>query len=287
VARPGILDCTAFAIRRADAPKSRRRLSAVTVDTTEYEQIRARLWPPQQTEPMADSSAGATHDLINYLAVIDGCISLLLMDANPGGRMHMVLTEADHAAKRCISLTRHLLDVSRTEAHRPRELCVNDVLAGVEAVLRRLVGKGIELIISCAPDVGLVQADPQEIERILLNLVVNARQAIAGTGTITLLTSNTQDDHVGGREVGPAPYVVISVSDDGTGMDAETCAHLFEPFFTTTEEGTGLGLAIVYDIVARRGGHVQVESEPGHGTTFRVLLPRIDDDRMAGRCSHE
>jgi signal transduction histidine kinase len=259
----------------------------VTVDTTEYEHMEAHPRPWQQTEPAAESSAGTTHDLVNYLAVIDGCINVLLMDANPGDRMHVVLTEADHAAKRCISLTRHLLDVSRTEAHRPRELCVNDVLAGVEGVLRRLVGKGIELIISCAPDVGLVRADPQEIERVLLNLVVNARQAIAGTGTITLLTSSTQDGHVGGREVGPAPYVMISVSDDGTGMDERTRTHLFEPFFTTTEEGTGLGLAIVYDIVARRGGHIQVESEPGRGTTFRVLLPGIDDDRMAGRCSHE
>ena len=160
---------------------------------------------------------------------------------------------------------------------------VNDVLAGVEGVLRRLAGKGVELTIACAPDVGLVQAAPQEIERILLNLVVNARQAITGAGTITLVTSNAQVDHVGEEEIGPVPYVMISVSDDGTGIDEETRARLFEPFFTTREDGTGLGLAIVYDIVARSHGHVQVESEPGHGTTFRIYLPRIDDDRTAGR----
>jgi signal transduction histidine kinase len=194
-----------------------------------------------------------------------------------------MLTEAASAINRCTLLAQHMQELSHMAVRQPEKVCVNDVISGMAGTLYCLAGGDAELIITCAPDVGLVHAVPQEIERILLNLVVNACQAITGTGTIALATSNTQADHGAGKETGSAPYVTISVSDDGTGMDEETRARLFEPFFTTREDGTGLGLAIVQDIVARSRGHVQVESEPGQGTTFRVLLPRIDSGETAGR----
>ena len=259
----------------------------MTVDIIEYEQKGAHPRQLSQMDPTAWSGAGATHDLINYLSVVDSYISLLLMDANPGDRLHLVLAEADNAVERCMSLARQLLAISRTAATRPQELCVNDVIAGTESALRSLVGQDAELIIACAPDVAPVRADPQEIERILLNLVVNARQAITDTGTITLQTANVQVDQVDGKEVKPTDYVVIAVRDNGTGMDEETRAHLFEPFFTTRANGTGLGLAIVYDIVSRNHGRVQVESKPGRGTTVKVLLPRIRDDKMEERRSRD
>ena len=259
----------------------------MTVDIIKYQQRGAHLCQSAPMDPTASLGAGATHDLVNYLSVVDSYISLLLMDANPGDRLHRMLTEADNAVEKCMSLARQHLAKSRTAANRSQELCVNDVIASMEAVLRRLVGQDAKFTIACAPDVALVRADPQEIERILLNLVVNARQAITDTGTITLQTANVQVDQVDGKEVKPTDYVVIAVRDNGTGMDEETRAHLFEPFFTTRANGTGLGLAIVYDIVSRNHGRVQVESKPGRGTTVKVLLPRIRDDKMEERRSRD
>ena len=254
----------------------------MTVDTIACPQQGAYLRQSSQTDPTA-----SLHDLINYLSVVDGCINLLLMDASPGDRMHRVLTEADSALEKGMSLARQHLAISRAVENRVQALCANDVIAGMEGVLRRLIGPDAEFTIACAPDVALVRADPQEIERILLNLVVNARQAITDSGTITLQTENAQVDQVDGKEVESAAYVAITVRDNGTGMDEDTRARIFEPFFTTRENGTGLGLAIVQDIVSRNHGRVQVESKPDRGTTFKVLLPAIRKCEMEERWSRD
>ena len=162
-----------------------------------------------------------------------------------------------------------------------------DVIVGLESILKRLVSQDVELTISCAPDAGLVQADPQDIERVLLNLVANARQAIPGTGTITLGVVNAPISRTDDERISPGSYVALSVSDTGIGMDQQTRARIFEPFFTTRRDGTGLGLAIVHDIVTRSQGIIRVDSELGCGTTFTVLLPRLDKGNMKERSEHE
>ena len=256
----------------------------MTVEITEHEQMETNLWLSQQIGSAPCLGAGVTHDLINYLAVADSYMSLLLMDADPGGRMHRVLTEAAHAVQESIFLARHLLRLNRTGTRHLQKLSIRDFVVGMESMLSHLVGRDIELIVSSTPDVGLVQADPQEVERLLLNLVVNARQAITGTGTITLLIANAQADEINGKGIDPKPYVTISVSDTGIGMDRETCAHIFEPFFTARKDGTGIGLAIVHAIVARSQGSIRVESKLGCGTTFTVYLPRVDAHEIRARC---
>ena len=255
----------------------------MTIDTLNGKQTLAQVRQQREADPAPHWSAAITHDLVNYLSVADGCISLLLMNTDSDRPAQPMLTEAASAINRCTLLAQHMQELSHMTLRQPEKVCVNDVISGMAGTLHCLAGREVELMITCAPNVGLVHAVPQEIERILLNLVVNACQAIGDTGTIAIVTSNAQVDHVGEEEIGPEPYVMISVSDDGTGMDEETRARLFEPFFTTREDGTGLGLAIVHDIVARSRGHVQVESEPGQGTTFRIYLPRIDDDGTVGR----
>lgn len=259
----------------------------MTVEITEHKQMEAQLWLSQQIGSAPKQGAEVTHDLVNYLAVVDSYMSLLLMDADPGCRMHRALTEAARAVQKSILLARHLLRLNRTETRHVQELHIRDIVVGMEGMLGRLVSKDVELIVSCTPDVGLVQADPQEIERVLLNLVLNARQAIAGAGTIALLVTNAPVDETDDRGIDPTRYVAISVSDTGIGMDEETRAHIFEPFFTTRKDGTGIGLTIVHDIVARSHGSIRVESKLGCGTTFTVLLPRLDEDNMKETFEHE
>jgi len=163
------------------------------------------------------------------------------------------------------------------------DLRIRDVIVGLAGVLDPLVGEDVELTVSCAPDVGLVRTDPEEIERVVVNLVINARQAITGTGTIAVRVANTQVDETADQGMGPRAHVAISVSDTGIGMDEETRSRVFEPFFTTKKGGTGLGLATVRDIVTRSCGSIQVESKLGYGTTFTVYLPRVDGGESTER----
>ena len=254
----------------------------MTVDTIERRPMEAH--PSQPQLAVATTwSAEAAHDLINYLSIVDSYVDLLLRDADPGDEIHLMLTQTDTAVDKCILLARNLLILNLGAERRSEELCINDIVASSAGMLRHLVGKHIELTIDCAPSVGLVRVDRQEMERVLLNLVTNACQAIPGTGAITLQTANVQVDRVDKSTDEPTQYVTIAVSDTGRGIDAELLPHLFEPFFTTRKEGTGMGLAIVHDIVDRNNGRIRVESEPGCGTTFRIYLPRIDDDSTAGR----
>jgi two-component system cell cycle sensor histidine kinase/response regulator CckA len=257
------------------------------MQTTENKHTTTHPTLSQQTDPVTRFGAGVTHDLVNYLAVADSYIRLLLTDADPADGTHRALTEASHAVQKSMLLARHLLRLNRTRTRRVQELFVQEIVAGMEGMLGQLVGEDVELILSCAPDAGAVRVDPQEIERVLLNLVVNARQAIAGAGAVTLLVADAPVDETDGTGSGPARYVAISVSDTGIGMDEETRAHVFDPFFTTRRDGTGIGLAIVHDIVARSHGSIKVESEPEHGTTFTVLLPRIDNSNVKETLEHD
>jgi len=260
----------------------------VTTDVTEHRRMEGHLRQAQKMEAIGRLAAGVAHDFNNYLAVMDSYADLLLMDLEPGESMHHELAEIARAVERSKSLVRQLLAFSRLQtgaAVHPQVLNVNEAITKAEGILRRLAGRDIELITKYDPDLGLVRADPGQIEQVLLNLVTNARDAIAGTGTITIRTANAEIDRVDEKEGEPAPYVMIAVSDTGAGIDEETRTHIFEPFSTTKENGvgTGLGLSTVYGIVRQSGGHIKVESEPGYGTGFTIHLPRINDSREASR----
>jgi PAS domain S-box-containing protein len=252
----------------------------VTTDITERRQIEERLRQTQKMEAMGRLAAGMAHDFNNYLTVIDSYADLLLMDLGLGAPMHHELGEITKAVELSKTLTRQLLAFSRQQTSvvgHPQMLCVNQVIASIEDILRRLAGNDVDLIIQAEPHLGLVHTDPGQIEQVLLNLVSNARDAISGSGTVIIRTANLDSQHVDEHPSITGPSVVIAISDTGVGIDAETLLHIFEPFYTTKEDGrgTGLGLSIVYSIVQQSGGHVEIESAVGQGTTFKVYLPRV------------
>jgi CheY-like chemotaxis protein len=223
------------------------------------------------------------HDFNNMLAVINGYSELILMGPETSRSIRGPVEEIRKAGERAASLTRQLLAFSRKQIIQPRELDLSEVVSNIQRMLRRLIGEDIELVTAARPareGLGHVKADPGQIEQVLLNLVVNARDAMPRGGRVTLGLRNVQLEATRGKdseEVAAGPYVELSVADTGCGMDAATLSQIFEPFFTTKEvgEGTGLGLATVYGIVMQNQGHVTVESTLGEGSTFRVYLPRL------------
>ena len=254
---------------------------AVVRDVTREHEIQAQLQHAQKMEVAGRLAGGVAHDFNNVLTIITGRTQILLrrMPADDPRRRDVALIQ--EAALRAAGLTRQLLLFSRKQAVVPRVVALETVVGDMEKMLHRLIGEDIELALVTEPGTGRVKADPGQLEQVLMNLVVNARDAMPGGGRITITVSNVDVDaaltrrHVGLR---PGPYVVVEVRDTGCGMDAETQRLIFEPFFTTKapDKGTGLGLSIVYSIVKHTEGEVIVESAPGRGTAFRIFLPRVD-----------
>jgi CheY-like chemotaxis protein len=230
-------------------------------------------------ESVGRLAGGVAHDFNNMLQSILGNASLALQDLSPDSQLRECLEEIQKSAQRSADLTRQLLAFARKQTIQPKVLDLNDTVAGMLKMLRRLIGENIELTWMPGPGIWPVKVDPSQIDQILANICVNARDAIAGAGKVTIETVNValDDTYVTIHpECAPGDYVMMAVSDNGQGMNAEIRAHLFEPFFTTKEmgKGTGLGLATVFGIVKQNRGLINVYSEPGHGATFKIYLPR-------------
>jgi PAS domain S-box-containing protein len=260
-------------------------------DITDRVRLEDQLRQAQKMEAVGRLAGGVAHDFNNLLTAIGGYSGLLLADLAPTDPRRSDVEEIKKATERAAALTRQLLAFSRRQVLQPRVLDLNAVIAGAEKLLRRLIGEDIRLVTRLDPALGAVRADAGQIEQVVMNLAVNARDAMEGGGTLTIETRNAEvlGSH---REpdrdaMPPGRYVQIRVRDTGTGIDAETKRHIFEPFFTTRElgKGTGLGLATVYGIVKQSGGYIWVDSDPGRGALFTVDLPQVgvhDGDAEAG-----
>jgi PAS domain S-box-containing protein len=246
----------------------------------EKDKLQEQLLQSQKMESVGRLAGGVAHDFNNMLAVIIGHVALAMMKANPSEPMHAHLTEIQHAAQRSADLTRQLLAFARKQAVMPKVLNLNDTVSGMFKMLKRLIGEDITIIWKPGAVLWPVKLDPTQIDQLLANLCINARDAISGMGKITLETQNSTIDEAycaGHKDFVCGDYVVLVVSDTGIGMNKDVLEHLFEPFFTTKEvgKGTGLGLATVYGIVKQNNGFVHVYSEPNLGTSFKMYFPRF------------
>jgi two-component system cell cycle sensor histidine kinase/response regulator CckA len=235
----------------------------------------------QKMEAIGRLAGGVAHDFNNVLSVIMGYGDLLLGDLKVTDPMRESVEEIRNAATRAAGLTRQLLLFSRQQVMEPKVIDLREILAGMDKMLRRILGEDVELISRLSGAAGKIKVDPSHIEQVILNLVVNARDAMPTGGKLTIEAENVdldEDFTVGQLPTKTGPHVMLAVTDTGTGIDRETQARIFEPFFTTKErgKGTGLGLSTVFGIVQQAGGNVWVDSEPGKGTTFKVYLPRVD-----------
>jgi PAS domain S-box-containing protein len=248
----------------------------------EREKLQTQLIQAQKMESVGRLAGGVAHDFNNLLTVILGHAELALTQVDPGQPFHADLQEVLKAAQRSADLTRQLLTFARKQTVTPRVLDLNEAVTSTLKMLKRLIGEDIDLLWSPSAELWPIKVDPTQVDQILANLCVNARDAIAGVGKVTVETQNvTLDEAYCAAHLGcePGEYVLLAVSDNGCGMSKETLEHLFEPFFTTkgVGQGTGLGLATVYGIVKQNNGHINVYSEVEQGTTFRIYLPRCAD----------
>ena len=269
-------------------------IEGFTSDVTARRELEQQLAQAQKLESVGRLAGGVAHDFNNMLSVILGRTELALAKLAPGSPLRSDLEEICTVAERSADLTRQLLAFARRQPTVPKVLDLNQAVAGLLSMLRRLIGEHVEVQWSPRFDLWPVRMDPTQVQQVLTNLCVNARDAVGGGGRITISTANVTrgaDEPGGDTPSEGGEYVMLAVADDGHGMDADTLGHVFEPFFTTkaTGEGTGLGLATVYGIVTQNRGLVEIDSQPGLGTTVRLLLPRHrgdparDDDTTAER----
>jgi signal transduction histidine kinase len=258
-----------------------RAILTTVHDISDRVKLENQLRQAQKMEAVGRLAGGIAHDFNNLLTAIRGNAELMSHRVRRDPAMAAEVEEILHAADRAASLTRQLLAFSRKQVLQPVALDINEIVSGVSRMARRIIGTDVQLRIALAPSVSQILADPAQVEQVLLNLIVNARDAMPSGGTIMVQTGNVQlgagAPEIVQAGIAPGPFVVLAVTDDGIGMDAATKARIFEPFFTTKEtgRGTGLGLSTVYGIVRQTGGAITVESERGSGASFRVYLPAI------------
>jgi two-component system, cell cycle sensor histidine kinase and response regulator CckA len=274
-----VLESTASAVRNAEGEVE--KLIIVNRDITERRHLEQQLLLSQRLEAVGKLSGGIAHDFNNILGVIIGYSEALLQKMGADDPMREAIDEIEKAGQRAAALTQQLLAFSRKQVLEPKVLDLNSIVADVEKMLRRLIGEDVGLEIISSPTLGRVKADRGQIEQVILNLAVNARDAMPRGGQLKIETMNAdldEDDARRKRYVVPGHYVMLQVSDTGMGMTPEVQAHIFEPFYTTKEQGkgTGLGLATVYGVIKQSGGYIWLESEIGKGSKFQVYLPRVE-----------
>ncbi len=257
-------------------------LEVIAEDVTERRVLEEQFRQAQKMEAVGRLAGGVAHDFNNLLMVVSGYTEVLLENTDRESPMFPKIEAIQQAADRATTLTRQLLAFSRKQLLELKVVDVNAIVADMERLLRPLIGEDIELVTKLANDLGRTRADAGQIEQVIMNLVVNSKDAMPSGGKISIQTANVSLDEDLRREysyIQPGPYVMLSVADNGQGMDKETQSRIFEPFFTTKEKGkgTGLGLSTVYGIVKQSGGYVFAHSELGRGTTFRIYLPRVED----------
>ena len=253
-------------------------LDLIAEDITERKRLEERLTQAEKMQAIGQLAGGVAHDFNNLLTVIGMQLEAVL-DKTPDDDLKSRLKDAQRAAERAAALTSQLLAFSRRQVLRSQILDLNRLIEQLSKMLSRLLRENIELTFALEPDLGSVRADPNQIEQVLVNLAVNAQDAMPNGGRLTIETAMVRVDSAPAQPGGiePGEYVRVTVRDNGHGMDAQTLAHIFEPFFTTkkTGHGTGLGLSTAYGVVRQSGGQIQVESQPGQGSTFRIYLPRV------------
>ena len=268
---------TAVVVPSGDA---RPLMEGIIVDITERKHLETQLQQSRRMEAIGRLAGGIAHDFNNLLTIIKGYTELALKRPQVTSELRMDIERVEDASERATSLVRQLLAFSRRQVLQPKLIDLNGIVVGLDKLLRRLMDEDIEMVTVPANNLGTIKADPAQIEQVIMNLVVNARDAMPKGGRLTVETQNVNLDKPYASEhvtMPPGSYVVLAVSDTGMGMTPDTASHIFEPFYTTKESGrgTGLGLSTVYGIVKQSGGYIWVFSEPGKGSTFKVYLPRV------------